>query len=140
MTEIRLANERDREFWFALDKHIAAAELEKKLRESECYVLVADGVPAGILRYNLFWDNTPFCTLLVVADGMRGRGYGSALMRRWERDMTARGYRTALTSSQSDEEAQGFYRRLGYSDCGYLLADEKAAELFFKKSLACDDN
>lgn len=138
MTEIRFAAQGDREFWLAADRHLSPSEWERKIRDKECYVLLADDAPVGLLRYNLFWDNTPFCTLLYVADGARGKGYGRALMLRWERDMAARGYRIALTSTQADETAQAFYRRLGYCDCGYLLADEKAAELFFKKQLVSE--
>ena len=36
----------------------------KKVRDKQGYVVWEDGTPKGLLRYNLFWDNTPFCTLL----------------------------------------------------------------------------
>jgi ribosomal protein S18 acetylase RimI-like enzyme len=36
----------------------------------------------------------------------------------WEADMRRRGYDLVMTSTQSDEEAQHFYRKLGYRDCG----------------------
>lgn len=36
--------------------------------------------PAGILRYNLFWDNTPFCTMLFVDCDYRKKGYGKRPM------------------------------------------------------------
>ena len=135
MTEIRLANERDREFWFALDKHIAAAELEKKLRESECYVLVADGVPAGILRYNLFWDNTPFMNSLFILDQYRSCGYGRKMVAFWEKQMKTKGYDLVMTSSLSNEAAQHFYRKLNYVDSGALLLPEEPLEIIFAKKL-----
>ncbi|WP_423775813.1 hypothetical protein [Amedibacillus dolichus] len=31
----------------------------------------------GLLRYNLFWDNTPFCTLLFINRNYHRKGYGA---------------------------------------------------------------
>lgn len=61
MIEIRYVENGDKDFWFSMDKHLPESEFEKKVRDQQGYVLLADGVKAGILRYNLFWDNTPFC-------------------------------------------------------------------------------
>ena len=54
----------------------------------------------GILRYNLFWDNTPFCTLLFVDYDNRRKAIGRELMERWERDMQSSGYGMVMTSTQ----------------------------------------
>ena len=62
--KIRLVREEDKAFWFALDNHISQTELNKKIRDGQGYILSAGNKPVGILRYNLFWDNTPFCTML----------------------------------------------------------------------------
>lgn len=133
--KIRHVESADREFWFSLDKHISEAEFAKKVRDGQGYILLSNNRPVGILRYNLFWDNTPFCTLLFVADGYRRLGYGAALMREWENEMRALGYEWVLLSTQSDEPAQHFYRALGYSDCGELLAPDQPSELFMLKRL-----
>ena len=37
-----------------------------------------------------------------------------------------------MTSTRSDEEAQHFYRGLGYTDCGALLLPGEPLELFFR--------
>ena len=42
------------------------------------------------------------------------------IVRRSEQDMKALGYGLVMTSTQSDEEGQRFYRALGYVDCGSL--------------------
>lgn len=34
-----------------------------------------DGRPVGLLRFQMFWDNTPFCTMLVTS---RPFGAGAA--------------------------------------------------------------
>lgn len=133
--EIRYAIYDDREFWSSLDKHLTDAEFDKKVRDKQAFVLTVDEQQVSLLRYNLFWDNTPFCTLLFVADGYQNRGYGSALMRYWENEMKALGYRWLLVSTQSDESAQNFYRKIGYTDCGCLLAPNQTAELFLSKTL-----
>lgn len=139
MIEIRPVQSADRAFWFALDRHLPIAEFERKVRDGRGYVLLEDSAPAALLRYNLFWDLIPFCTLLYVAEDRRGRGLGRALMERWEADMKAMGHGMLLTSTQVDETAQHFYRRLGYRDCGGLTVDipgyEQPMELFLAKEI-----
>ena len=135
MIEIRYLKDSDKKFWYSLDRHLPETEFAGKVRTKTGYVLLSDGEVAGLLRYNLFWDNTPFCTMLFVDEKYRGQGFGTRLMRYWENDMKTRGYKTVLTSTQSDETAQHFYRKLGYSDCGCLLLDLQAAEIFFSKTL-----
>lgn len=53
--------------------------------------------------------------------------------------MKAQGYGMVLTSTQVDEDAQHFYRKLGYKDCGGFTVDilgyEQPMEMFMSKSL-----
>lgn len=139
MTQIRYACSSDREFWFSMDKHLPECEFEKKIRYRQCYILTDCGNAVGILRYNFFWDNTPFCNLLYIAAGHRGMGYGKTLMKYWEAEMRANGYGIVMTSSRADETAQHFFRKLGYNDCGALMINEhgyeQPAEIFFLKSI-----
>ena len=78
MTEIRYVQLEDRQFWYSLDKHLPEKEFEKKVRDKQGYVLVDNNKPIGILRYNLFWDNTPFCTMLFVDGNFQKKGYGKS--------------------------------------------------------------
>lgn len=138
-TEIRYVTESEKAYWYTLDKHLPESEFENKVRSHQGYVLFVNHQPAGILRYNLFWDNTPFCTMLFVDQSMQGMGFGSLLMNHWEREMRALGYGMVLTSTRTDESAQHFYRKLGYQDCGGLILNipgcEQPMELFFSKAL-----
>lgn len=132
---IRNVQECDRDFWFLLDAHLSAEQFQFKVRDKQGYVLLSDGVPSGILRYNLFWDNTPFCNLLYIKESCRRQGYGKTLMLFWEREMLAQGYKLLLVSTQSDEDAQYFYRKTGYSPCGNINLPGQTTELFFEKQL-----
>lgn len=139
MPEIRYVQPGDREFWFSLDKHLPEPEFENKILNKQGYVLFEENNAAGFLRYNLFWDNTPFCTMLFVDEKYRGIGFGRQLMEFWEDDMKKRGYGMLLTSTQVDESAQHFYRNLGYKDCGGLVIDipefAQPMEMFFIKAI-----
>ncbi len=63
---IRLVEKRDKEAWYALDKHLPESVFDEKVRCGQGYVYTEDEVIIGVLRYNLFWDNTPFCTMLFI--------------------------------------------------------------------------
>ena len=75
------------------------------------------------IRHVELQDNTPFCTLLFIDEKYRGQGLGRLLMDRWESDMKSQDYGMLMTSTQVDEEAQHFYRKLGYKDCGGFVVD-----------------
>ncbi len=139
MEVIRYMKISDKKFWYSLDKHLPETEFENKVRNKQGYVLLENNKPIGLLRYNLFWDNMPFCTMLFIEFRFQGKGYGKKLIEYWENDMKLQGYSMVLTSTQVDEDAQHFYRKLGYKDCGGLVVDiqeyEQPMELFLIKAL-----
>ena len=139
MIEIRYIHLDDKEFWFSLDKHLSEQEFNNKVRDNRGYILLDDNKPVGLLRYNLFWDNTPFCNLIYINNECQGKGFGKLLIEYWENDMKSQGYGMLLTSTQVDESAQHFYRKLGYKDCGGFVIDikgyEQPMELFLVKSI-----
>ena len=130
---IRTASAADFAFLAAHDPHIAPDELSSVLALGRILIAEIDGDPVGWLRWNLFWDNTPFVNLLYVLEPWRGQGIGSALMLRWEADRS--GYPAVMTSTQADEQAQHFYRKLGYRDAGALLLPGEPLEILFYKSI-----
>ena len=139
MVQIRYVQPEDQEFWYGLDTHLPEPEFDNKLQAKQGYVILEDQNPIGLLRYNLFCDNTPFCTMLVIASGHRGKGFGKKLMEHWEADMKSQGYGMLMTSTQVDEPAQHFYRKLGYQDCGGFVVNipgyEQPMELLLIKGL-----
>jgi len=136
---IRYAQLNDKTEWFRLDRHLPEEGFEEKIRNKQGYVLTEDDKIIGVLRYNLFWDNTPFCTMLFIDSDHRKKGYGKLLMEHWEQDMRSNGYGMLMTSTQVDEEAQHFYRKLGYKDCGGFVVDipgyEQPMEMIMIKAL-----
>lgn len=139
MTEIKFVTNKDKSFWYSLDKHLPEEQFEIKVRDKMGYVIFEDGKPAGILRYNLFWDNTPFCTMLFLDWNFQKKGFGKKLMENWESDMKAQGYGMTMVSTQVDENAQHFYRKLGYKDCGGFILDipgyEQPMEMIMTKKI-----
>ncbi len=138
MPSVRHALPADRDFWFSLDRHLPGDLFEQKILLRQAYVLTLDA-PVGLLRYHLFWDSIPFCSLLYIQEGYRGRGFGRMLMDFWETEMREAGHDLLLTSTQSDEEAQHFYRALGYRDCGAFILPfpgyEQSAELILGRKI-----
>jgi GNAT superfamily N-acetyltransferase len=120
---IRYVDLKDKDEWYKLDAHLPEHVFEEKVRTKQGYVLEDEGKIIGILRYNLFWDNTPFCTMLFVEFEHHKKGYGKQLMEHWENEMKAQGYGMLMTSTQVDEDAQHFYRKLGYKDCGGFVVE-----------------
>lgn len=139
MTDIRYATAADKKFWFSLDRLLAKSEFENIAALKRGYILTRDETPIGILRYNLFWDSIPFCTLLFIKKPYRGQGCGKELMSFWESEMKANSHGMIMTSTQADEDAQHFYRKLGYKDAGGLIINvtgyEQPMEIFLIKSL-----
>ncbi len=136
---IRYVEHQDRAGWFGLDDDLPETGFEEKVRNRQGYVCLEDGKIIGILRYNLFWDSIPFCTMLYISDEYQGKGYGKQLMERWEQDMKAMGCKMVMTSTQVNEEAQHFYRKLGYKDAGGFVVDipgyEQPMEMIMLKAI-----
>lgn len=139
MFNIRIVKSSDKKFWNLLDKHLPDKEFEKKVRDKMGYIILEDEKQIGILRYNLFWDNTPFLTLIHIDWSFQKKGFGYKAMDFWEQEMKKLGYGMTMVSTQVNEEAQHFYRKLGYKDCGCLVVDipkyEQPMEMFMVKGL-----
>lgn len=133
--KIRLAEECDFEILSRNDKHVSAEMLKKKISDKNILIAEKDGEFAGWLRYNLFWDEMPFMNMLFVTEKFRSTGIGGALVRSWEKMMSEQGYKFLLTSTQANEYAQHFYRKLGYSDLGGFFPFGEEYEIILGKHL-----
>lgn len=133
--KIRLAEEKDFEILSRNDKHVSTEILKKKISDKNILIAEKDSEFAGWLRYNLFWDEMPFMNMLFVTEKFRGTGIGEELVRRWEKMMSEQGYKFLLTSTQANEYAQHFYRKLGYSDLGGFFPFGEEYEIILGKRL-----
>ncbi len=133
--KIRFATPRDLDRILKYDKHISEAELKNAIALSRVYVAEEGENFAGWLRFNLFWDNTPFLNLLYLLEPYRGKGYGKELISRWEADMKKRGFGCVMTSTAANETAQYFYEKTGYQKIGGFYYLDDPYEILFQKKL-----
>jgi ribosomal protein S18 acetylase RimI-like enzyme len=117
------------------EKYISDKILKTKIETKEVYIVQEDKEIVGWLRYNLFWDNVPFMNKIFLLEEYRRKGIGRKLVNYWEEKMKEQDYQNVLTSTQSNEEAQHFYRKMGYTEIGSIKYLEEPLEIIFYKKL-----
>jgi len=80
------------------------------------FLRATDGSRAGGL-YGWTWGSTCYVRYLFVAEGMRGQGQGTRLMRAAEAEAKARNCRQIVLETH-DFQAPGFYLKLGFAVVG----------------------
>ncbi|BDB02121.1 GNAT family N-acetyltransferase [Clostridium botulinum] len=134
--KIEYASELELQFILDNDRHVSKQLIKNKLKEKEIMISKdEDNKIIGWLRYSYFWDNTPFMNMLYLNENYRNKGIGKKLVEFWETEMKSKGYELVMTSTLSNEQAQHFYRKLGYKDAGSLLLDDEPLEIIFTKSI-----
>ena len=129
------AAQEDFEWLRTRDYHIDATILKRKIDAKEILVAKSNGKIIGWLRFGLFWDLIPFMNMLVIEEEYRNKGIGKKLVQCWEREMKKSNFTLVMTSSLSNENAQHFYRKLGYVDAGSLLLPKEPLEIIFTKAI-----
>ncbi len=132
---IRYAQGSDVDELIRYDKHISRNEAEISVELKRVYIAEDNGRFIGWLRYNMFWDSIPFMNMLYIFENYRGKGVGRHMALLWETDMAKRGYKTLMTSTQSNESAQGFYYRLGYECIGGFRLEGEFYEMILSKDV-----
>ena len=130
---IRYAAEKDFELLSKYDKHICETELKNCIKTKRILLIFHNDVFFGWLRYNLFWDNTPFLNMLYILEDYRKQGLGSLLLEHWENQMQIQGYETLMTSTLVHEDAIHFYMKYGYQVVGGFHPSEDEYEVILKK-------
>lgn len=129
----------DKDFVKEIDTHVNELQYENRVYTKSGYILWDGNQRVGLMHYAVLWDNLPFLNFIFVEESHRSKGFGAEAMRLWEEDMRTRGYKMVLISTQVDEDAQHFYRKLGYIDCGGLLLNDtpfdQPMEMFMRKIL-----
>ena len=132
---IRFARPEDIDILIDKDKKIDKQEMLNLINLNRVYIMDEDGKFIGWLRHNIFWDHTPSMNMIHLNDEDRGKGFGRKFVEFWEDEMRKLGYKTVLTSTASDEFAQHFYIKLGYSSIGGFLPIGKTFEIILSKKL-----
>jgi len=117
------------------DPHVSTKIIRRKIEQNEIIILSDMGKIVGWLRFGYFWDMIPIMNMLSLEENYRGRGLGTQLVSFWETTMQEQGHTSVMTTTLSDEQAQHFYRKLGYKDVGALLLPSEALEIVFIKTL-----
>ncbi|MCU6798151.1 GNAT family N-acetyltransferase [Paenibacillus sp. WQ 127069] len=116
------------------DHHILESLILPKIKENQIYMLrnqIESNI--GWMRYGYFWDNTPFMNMIWIDEQYRGKGVGKQVVHFWEDEMKQKGFKLVMTSTLANEEAQHFYRKLGYRDAGCLLLENEPLEIMLTK-------
>jgi len=134
--KIQMVTFRDLKGVCELDASIDSSLMKVKIQRREILVAKEESEIVGILRFSLFWDNVPFINMLIVKECKRNIGIGTNLMQKWESMMNDKGYGRVMTSTQSDETARDFYKKLQYQEIGGFDYPGQERELLFLKELA----
>ena len=120
-----------------LDPLCPPKELTEQLSIQKVYALWDDKRIVGVLRYSLFWQKIPFLDHIMIDPDYRSRGLGKRMMAHWENIMGVAGYSHVMLSTQEDEDAQEFYKHLGYKQIGSFLPPvQDVNELMFAKRIS----
>lgn len=117
------------------EQHIRIEQLRHKIQIQQILLILLEKEPVGWLRFGFFWDEIPFMNLLFILPEYRKRKWGTHLVQFWESEMWKQAYKMVMTSTQADETAQHFYRKLGYVDTGSLCLATQPLEIIFRKPL-----
>lgn len=132
---IRYALEDDIDVLVKYDTHIKNEVLKESIFFNRVYVMEENHNIVGILRYNLFWDNTPFLNLLYILEQYRNHKYGTYLMNYYENEMKRLGYSYLLLSTPSNETSKFFYQKLNYQEIGSLKYLNDPLEIVMAKEI-----
>ncbi|MDE7213473.1 MAG: GNAT family N-acetyltransferase [Anaeroplasmataceae bacterium] len=133
MTSMRLAVQKDMDFLLDHDPHISYRTLRESIDNKRVYILELNYNIIGWIRYNLFWDNTPFLNMLYILEEYRKQGLGAFMLEYWENQMQIQGYETLMTSTLVHEDAIHFYLKNGYQVVGGFHPTMEEYEVNLKK-------
>ncbi|MEM9986643.1 MAG: GNAT family N-acetyltransferase [Bacteroidota bacterium] len=133
---IEVANEQALAWLLHREVALGPDKIRRKIKDGEILLSSSEEGPMGFLRFGYFWDEIPFMNMLIIEEHMRGKGTGTKLVWYWEEEMARRGYEMVMTSTLANENAQHFYRKLGYRDSGALLLPGEPLEILFVKGLS----
>lgn len=133
--KITFAKKEDFSFLDIIDLHISEIELMKAIKQKRIYMIYEENKFIGMLRYNLYLDNIPFINYIYIKPDYRNKKIGSKLLKKFENDMSKRGYLNVLTSIVYPMEAHSFFTKNNYKECGGFLIPSEPYETILYKTI-----
>ena len=133
---LRAAEDTDLAFLRSFTSGPRDEQLRAQVRDGRLRIIESSEGAVGFIKFYILWEVLPFIEVIIVRDDCRGRGIGRAAIREWEAEMSLRSFQRAIVSTQADETAQYFWRRIGYQDCGYLALPGRPVELFMHRNIS----
>ncbi len=133
--EIRLAKAFDLDAILSIDQHISRETCLKSILEQRILIVQTSSQMIGVLRFGYFWDMIPAIHLIFILESFRGKGVGQKLHDAFEQTMKKMGYHKLMTTTQSDETGQAFFKKMGYELAGSFKYPNQADELIMFKDL-----
>jgi len=134
--EINYASIEDLEYLIQSDSHISSSVIERKIQDKLIIIIKLEEVCIWFIRFWFFWDEIPIMNMLKVNKWMRWKWLWRKIVEFWENEMKQRWHEWILTSTQENEEAQYFYRKIWYKDIGqFKLPNDDSNEILLYKNL-----
>jgi ribosomal protein S18 acetylase RimI-like enzyme len=132
---LRTAQDTDLTFLSGFTSGPRDDQLRAQVRDGRLRIIESAEGAVGFIKFYILWEVLPFIEVIIIREDCRGRGIGRAAIGEWEAEMSGRSFQRAIVSTQADETAQYFWRRIGYQDCGYLALPGRPVELLLHRDL-----
>ena len=130
---IRDAREADFDFLRGFSPGPTDERLLAQIRDGRLRIIELTEGPVGFIKFYVLWEILPFMEVIIIREDSRGRGIGRQAVRAWEEEMARRAFPRTVVSTQT---AQGFWRRVGYRECGSLRLPNWEVELFMYRDIS----
>jgi GNAT superfamily N-acetyltransferase len=118
-----------------IDRNLPIKKLKQVITEQRIILAFYDDKVVGILRFAFFWEIIPMINFIYLEENYRGLGLGRMMHDFFELNMKKQYFDRLMTTTQSDEEGQHFFRKIGYVDHGSFKYPNQAEELILFKDI-----
>lgn len=139
MLTIRFAKPEDYDLILQIDSSITMEKWNKWTDNKQVAITFLDGEFAGWLQYSLFIEKIPFVNRLYILEKYQHQYLGTGLMKFWEFEMVEQGYSQLMLSTESDNTALNFYKKLGFEEIGSFDYFAEHKELILGKKITYTD-
>jgi N-acetylglutamate synthase-like GNAT family acetyltransferase len=133
--EIRIAVDHDIDQIIKLEHLISLDLLKEKVKNKEVLICLKDDTVIGVLRFCWLWDMFPFINYLWIVEYYRIKNIGKQLVNHLISLTKEKNSNAIFTSTQVDEDAQHFWRKIGFEDSGGFTFKKEPFELIMIKYL-----